>query len=105
VRILIDECVHPRVREAFPTHEVLTVAEAQWRNLPDNQLIALIQGRFDVFVTIDRGFEFEHNLKKLTFGIVIAHVPKNRLEYYRPLFADLVAAVENVGAGEVKHVG
>ena len=73
--------------------------------LTDNQLIALIQGKFDVFVTIDRGFEFEHNLKKLKFGIVIAHVSKNRIEYYRPLFADLVAAVESVGVGEVKHVG
>jgi len=105
VRILIDECVHPRVREAFPNHEVLTVADAEWRHLPARQLVALAQGRFDVLVTIDRGFEFEHNLTKLTFGIIIVHVAKNRIEYYRPIFADLVAAVESVGRGEVKHVG
>jgi hypothetical protein len=31
-------------------------------------------------VTIDKGFEHEHNLKKLSFGIVIVHVPRNRME-------------------------
>ena len=72
--------------------------------MPDEKLVALAQGKFDVLV-IDQGFEFEHNLKKLTFGIVIVHVPKNRMDYYRPLFAALVAAVEAVHPGEVAHVG
>jgi hypothetical protein len=30
-------------------------------------------------VTIDQGFEHEHNLKKLSFGIVIVHVARNRM--------------------------
>ena len=80
MRILLDECVNPRVREAFPEHDVVTVEEAEWRTLPDNEMMIHAQGQFDAFVTIDRGFEFEHNLKKLTFGIVIVHVEKNRLE-------------------------
>ena len=104
MRILLDECVNPRVRQAFPDHEVLTVAEAEWRTLPDTELTEHAQGRFDVLVTIDRGFEFEHNLAKLTFGIVIVHVTKNRIEYYRPIFTALVAAVARVKAGEVIHV-
>ena len=29
MRILLDECVNPRLRQAFPDHEVLTVAEAK----------------------------------------------------------------------------
>jgi predicted nuclease of predicted toxin-antitoxin system len=104
VRILIDECVNPRVRQAFPNHLVLTVAEAEWRALPDAKVIAQAQGQFDVLVTIDKGFEFEHNLKKLTFGIVIVHVAKNRIAFYRPLFDVLAAAVERVRPGEVIHV-
>lgn len=58
----------------------------------------------DAFVTIDRGFEHEHNLKKLTFGIIIIHVPKNRMEFYRPLFPALLDAVEGIKAGEIIHV-
>ena len=104
MRILLDECVNPRLRQAFPDHEVLTVAEAQWRTLPDAQLIVQAQGRCDVLVTTDKGFEHEHNLKKLAFGIVIVHVKRNRMEYYRPLFDALVDAVERVQPGQVVHV-
>jgi len=82
----------------------VTVAEGKWRALPDAKLIAQAQGACDVLVTIDKGFEHEHNLKKLTFGIVIVHVPKNRIESYRPLFQALASAVERVRPGEVIHV-
>src|SRR5205823_1923186 len=104
VRILLDECVNPRLRQAFPDHDVLSVAKAKWRDLPDAKLIVQAQGHCDVLVTIDRGFEHEHNLKRLSFGIVIVHVRKNRMEYYRPLFNALLDAVVRVKPGEVIHV-
>jgi len=104
VRILLDECVNPRLRQAFPKHDVLTVGKVQWRALSDTRLVAQAQGKCDVLVTIDRGFEHEQNLKKLSFGIVILHVPKNRMEHYRPLFPELLQAVERIKPGEVIHV-
>jgi hypothetical protein len=55
-------------------------------------------------VTIDQGFEFEHNLVTLKLGIVIVHVPINRINYYRTLAAELEIAVQNVKPGEVVHV-
>jgi hypothetical protein len=70
----------------------------------DHEIVRLAQGQFEAFLTIDRGFEFEHDLKKLTFGIVIIHVPKNRIAYYRPLFPALIAAVEKIGPGQLIHV-
>jgi hypothetical protein len=105
MRIRIDECVNPRVRHAFSGHTVVTVTESPWRTLPDHNLVIAAQGQVDVLVTLDKGFEFEHNLKKLTFGIVIVHVARNRIEYYRPLSPELVAAVENVRPGRIIHVG
>lgn len=104
MRILLDECVNPRLRQAFPDHEVLTVAEAKWRTLPDAKLVAQAQGRCDVLMTTDKGFEYEHNLKNLAFGIVIVHVARNRMEYYRPLFAALEDALGRAKPGEVVHV-
>ena len=93
MRIPLDECVNPRLRQAFPDYEMLTVAEANWRALSDAELIAQAQGRCDVLVTTDKGFEYERNLGKLGFGNVIVHVLRNRMEYCRPLFAALVDAV------------
>ena len=105
MRILIDECVNPRLRQAFPEHEVVTAVTTAWRQIQDHWLVEAIQGKFDVLVTIDRGFEFQHNLNKLTFGIVIVHARRNRMDYYRPLFRELAAAVTRIGPGQVIHVG
>jgi hypothetical protein len=38
----------------------------------------MLAADFDVFVTTDKGFEYEHNLRSLPMGIVIVHVPKKQ---------------------------
>ena len=105
MRILIDECVNPRLRFAFTDFEVQTVAHAGWGGLLDGPLVAKARLVIDVLVTIDKGFEFQQNLAKLKFGIAIVHVHRNTMNCYRPLFAELVYAVQRVKPGEVVHVG
>jgi predicted nuclease of predicted toxin-antitoxin system len=39
MRILLDECVNPRLRLAFPGVEVKTVAEIGWRSLTNGRLL------------------------------------------------------------------
>jgi len=104
MRVLLDECVNPRLRRALVGHEVTTVAEANWLTLPDKELLALAQGSFDVLITIDKGFAHQHNLQRLFLGIVIVRVPANTLEFYEPLFDQIRHAAETVKAGEVMHV-
>ena len=58
----------------------------------------------DVFITADLGFEHEHNLKSLPFGIVIVHVTRNKITFYRPVFLQLLNAVATIRASEVVHV-
>lgn len=104
MRVLLDECVNPRLRRAFSGHDVTTVAEANWLTLPDNELLALAQGKFDVFITLDQGFAHQHNLRRLSFGIVILRVPANTMQVYEPIFDRVRQAAETVKAGEVVHV-
>jgi predicted nuclease of predicted toxin-antitoxin system len=104
MRILLDECVNPRLRHAFSQHEITTLAEANWLALSDNKLLTLADGRFDVFVTLDQGFEYQHDLRNLSLGIVILHVPKNSLRFYEPIVTEIVSAAETVKGGEVVHV-
>jgi hypothetical protein len=49
MRILLDECVNPRVKNAFPNHEVQTVIEMGWGGITNGKLMALAQQSFDVF--------------------------------------------------------
>ena len=105
MRIFLDACVDPRVAGLLTGHEVTDAFQRGWHQLKDNALLPRVQGQFDVFVTADQGIEFEHNLGTLHFGIVIVHVEKNKIEFYRPLASDLLAAVERVAPGQVIHVG
>lgn len=85
-------------------HEVKTAFQLGWHRLQDHQLLPLLQSNFDVVVTIDQGWEFQHNLTKLNFGFVIVHVSRNKVEFYRPLFDKILEAVELVKPGHVIHV-
>ena len=78
--------------------------ELGWQRLKDNALVALLQDQFDVLVTADQGFEHQQNLKTLRFGLLIVHVPRNKVEFYRPLFGQLQAAISQVMPGEVIHI-
>ena len=102
MRVVIDASIDPRLVEAFPGHDVQTVFDLGWQELKDHVLVKRLA--CDVFITADRGFEHEHNLKSLPFGIVIVHVTRNKINFYRPLFPQLLQAVATIRAGEVVHV-
>jgi hypothetical protein len=104
VRIFIDACIDPRVAALFAEHDVSTAFDLGWHQLADHEVVGRRIGRFDLLLTADRGFEYEHNLSKLTFGIVIVHVPKNKVEFYRPLQDRIAEAARRIGPGEVIHV-
>ena len=105
----MDECINPRLakqlRICLPNHIVDTVREKGWIGCRDHLLIQKIKNEFDVFVTIDRGFEFEHNLNQLSFGIIILATPNNQMPSYERLLDRLLAAIIEIDHGKVVHVG
>ncbi|MGH9719925.1 MAG: DUF5615 family PIN-like protein [Bryobacteraceae bacterium] len=104
MRVLVDECIDPGICDFLTGHEVTTVGDESWLSAKDYQLVQFAQGNFDVLLTLDRGFEFQHNLKKLTFGIVIVHPRRNRREDYEPMAEALLLAVQTVRPGQVLHL-
>ena len=104
MRVFLDACIDPRVVELLAGHEVETAFDRNWHRLRDHVLLPLVQEQFDAFVTVDQGFEFEHNLKKLKIRLVIVHVSSNKVESYRALAEALLAAIEQGKPGEVVHV-
>ena len=104
MRVVIDAFIDPRLAEAFPDHHVQTLFDLGWQHLKDHVLVKQLE--CDVFITADRGFEHEHehDLKSLSFGIVIVHVARNKIAFYRPLFPQLLKAVATIRPGDVVHV-
>ena len=107
-RILIDECINPRLaprlRSGLLQSSVETVRDLGWSGQKDRVLIPEIEGRFDVFLTIDKGFEFEHDLKKLSFGIIVLTTANNQMPSYERLLEELVRQIQQVSPGHVIHV-
>jgi hypothetical protein len=83
---------------------VKTVPETGWRSSKDGELLRLAAKGFDVFVTIDRSMERQHNLSTFSLGFIIAHVKSNRLVDFQPVLSDLADAVGKVKPGEIIHI-
>jgi hypothetical protein len=64
MRILLDECINPRVRAAFKGHRVKTVVEMGWQGITNGKFLALAESDFDVFVTLDQNLEYQQNVFK-----------------------------------------
>jgi hypothetical protein len=56
-------------------------------------------------VTIDRGLEFQQNIKRFLLGVVIVAVHKNEVAHYRAVEKELLDAAGRVRPSEVIHVG
>jgi len=63
-----------------------------------------IQGQFDIFLTIDKGFEFEHNMKKLSFGVIVLETANNQMPSYERVLDELVRLIQCVAPGQVVRI-
>jgi predicted nuclease of predicted toxin-antitoxin system len=100
MRILLDECVNPRLRLAFPGDEVNTVSEMGWRSLSNGELLKQATG-FDVFITIDQSVHHQNPTHRFPIGILILLTRANQLAAYRPHFTRIRDAVRQTRPGQV----
>ena len=75
-----------------------------WSSLSNGELLALIQKKFDVFITIDGSLVFQQNLKDLPFGLIILSAPTNQLEHLEPLVPSILDALEAIRPGQVVNI-
>jgi predicted nuclease of predicted toxin-antitoxin system len=104
MRILLDECMNPRVRTAFADHQVKTVVEMGWSGITNGKLLSLAEKDFDVFVTLDQNLEYQQNTQRSRLGFLVVKVPDNKISRYEPIFADMRAAVERLQPGQIIHI-
>ena len=104
MRILIDECVDPRVKGLFEDHAAATVFERGWKSLDDGALLDAAQHEFDVLLTVDRSLEFQQNLAKFDIAVVVVRVSKNQLPHYVAKRTQILEAIAQARPGAVSHV-
>lgn len=80
MRILLDECVPRKLKNSIAEHDCRTVPEAGLAGEKNGELLALAERLgFEVFVTMDKGVEYEQNLSERKIAIIILRARSNRL--------------------------
>jgi hypothetical protein len=62
-----------------------TVPQMGWAGVKNNQLLALAEAEFDVFITVDRNLSFQQNLPQFDIAVIVLQAPSNRLADWKPL--------------------
>ena|ERR1700722_9088017 len=106
MKVLLDECLPRGLKDGFAGHECSTVPEASLAGKKNGELltIAEVQG-FQVFLTVDKGIEYEQNLAGRRLAIIIFQARSNRLADLAPFVEDGLAAMRSIKPGQVVRIG
>jgi len=104
MRVLLDECLPRKLKTELPDHEVSTVPEAGWAGRTNGEVLTLLSGRFDVFVTIDQNLVHQQDLSDLPFSVVVLSAATNRLEDVLPLVPALRESLNRVSPGKLVSI-
>jgi hypothetical protein len=99
VRILLDES-SPR-----PLARLRSVAAMGWRGIRNSELLQLVAGEFDAFLTADQNLEHQQNLSALPIAVVVLAAPTNRIESLRPLIPELLRTLQTLARRQLVRVG
>lgn len=105
MRIILDECVNARLARELTGHDVRTVGQMGWAGVKNGALLKSVSGQCDVFLTVDRGFEHQQNVRQLPFAIVLLKTPSNKMSDLRPRLAALLDALQHAKPGSVTTTG
>jgi hypothetical protein len=105
VRVLLDENVPHDLIPQLAGHDASTVQGLGWAGITNGELLERAREAIDVFVTMDRKLEKQHDLSRLPFGVVVIYARSNRMPDLLPLTDALREAVAGIGPGKVEHVG
>ena len=105
MRVLLDENLPVDLVGELSGHQVDTVTGLGWQGVQNGELLARMAGRFDALVTMDKNLKDQQPLTTQPFGVVLVRAASNRMVHVRPLVPDILAALEDLGPGELRRVG
>ena len=107
MNILLDECVPRPLSGSFVScgHRCLTVPEAGFAGKTNGELLRLAQGRFDVFITLDKGLPHQQNLANLKIAVIVVRAKTNQMGDVLPHVPECLDVLGVIKAGEVRYVG
>jgi len=104
MRIVLDECLPRRLKRAIFGHEVMTVQERGWSGKKNGELLCLMEGTVDVFLTADQNIRYQQYLHHSTLSIIVLIERDNRLSTLLPLMPQVQALLDTITPGQLVEV-
>jgi len=105
MRILIDECIDERFRNALTGHDCQTARYARLAGLKNGDLLRAAEAaKFDVLLTVDQGIEYQQNLTAKKLAIVIFRAKSNRLKDLLSLVPTCLARIKSIQPGQIVKI-
>ena len=96
MKLLLDECIPRSFKRYLPDRDCRTVPEAGWAGKKNGEFLSLAEASgFDVFLTIDRGIEYQQNLTGRRIGIVLIKSKSSRLQDLLPHIPVILTALSS----------
>jgi len=105
MQVLLDECLPRRLKRELIGHDVQAVPEAGWAGKKNSELMRLLLGRFEAFITIDQNLPAQENLAGVPFGVIVLRAPGNRFADLQPLVPNILEALKSLRPGQVVYIG
>ena len=90
--IILDENLPHGLRRMLAPRPVTTAQQAGYAGLENGQLLAALEGVFDILITADKNLRYQQNLTGRQLSII--ELPTNRWPLLRPLEAQIIEAVD-----------
>jgi len=101
MRILLDESIDERFRDSLPARDCQTARYAGMAGLENGELLAAAESaKFDIFLTVDQGIEYQQNLTRRNIAIVILRPKSNRLTDLLSLLPSCLAHIYSIRPGQ-----
>ena len=106
MRVLIDECLPRRLKNHLSDHDSRTVPEAGLAGKRNGELLSLAdQQKYEIFLTMDKGVEYQQNLRGLGLAVIILRAKSNRLADLLAHLPDCLEQMRSIKPGQVVRVG
>jgi hypothetical protein len=90
MRILLDECVNQRLRKYLPGHECQSARYAGFGGLKNGELLDAAQAaNFEVLLTVDRGIEYQQDLKRRKYRDCHSSIEDHSAKWSHRAYASL----------------
>jgi len=104
MKVILDECLPRRLVRDLHAHAVTTVPRQGWAGMKDAALLRLIQGEFDVFVTLDANLVYQQSLRPDSLCVIVLRAQNSCYETLLPVVDRLLKAISSARPGTVIEI-